>query len=113
MRAGDLRHLVVIEKRAATQDTFGEQSQTWQTVDTVWADINPLSGREREAAQAINVEISHEITIWYQAQFSDPKVMAVYRVRYGTRLFNIHGTLNVDERNREITILAGEGMNIG
>jgi len=113
VRAGDLRHLVVIEQQAQTQDSFGGQPLTWTAVDTVWADINPLSGREREASQAINVEISHEITIWYQARFADPKVMAAYRLRYGTRLFNIHGTLNVDERNREITILAGEGMNIG
>jgi SPP1 family predicted phage head-tail adaptor len=112
MRAGPMRHQVVIEGRQATQDTFGEQSTTWATVDTVYADINPLSGREREAAQAINVEISHEITIRYQDEFSDPRVVAAYRVRYGTRLFNIHGSANVDERNREITLLAGEGMTV-
>src|SRR6266403_3642030 len=113
MRAGQLRHRVVVEQQAQTQDSFGGQPLTWSTVATDWGDINPLSGREREAAQAINVEISHEITIRYQSGFADPKAMAAYRLRYGSRLFNIHGTLNVDERNREITVLAGEGMNVG
>lgn len=113
MRAGQLRHRIAVEQRTQTLDTFGDQPETWSNVCYVWADINPLSGREREAAQVINVEISHEITIRYQSQFADPRVMAAYRLRYGTRLFNIHGSFIVDEHNREMTILAGEGMNLG
>ena len=112
MRAGQLRHLIVVEQRTQTQDTFGGQPETGATLTSVWADINPLSGREREAAQVINVDISHEITIRYRSIFADPRVMAAYRLRYGTRLFNIHASFVVDEHNREMTLLASEGMNI-
>jgi SPP1 family predicted phage head-tail adaptor len=112
MRAGNLRHQIVIEQRSATQDSFGGLPETWSTLKTVYAEIQPLSGREKEAAQAINVDISHQINIRYQSAFADPRVTAAYRVRFGSRLFNIHASMNVDERNQEITLLASEGMNI-
>ena len=113
MRAGDLRHQIVIEQQSASLDSFGGQVQTWSTVNTVFADIVPLSGRELEAAQAINTEISHQIRIRYQPALTDPKVVAAYRVRFGARLFNIHAAFNVDERNNELNLLAGEGLNLG
>jgi SPP1 family predicted phage head-tail adaptor len=113
MRAGAMRHRVQIQDQSTTLDTFGGQPLTWTTLATIWADIQPLSAREKEASQAINVEVTHEITIRYQAQFNDTKAMAARRLVYGSRLFNIHGILNVDERNKQMTILASEGMNLG
>lgn len=116
MRSGDLRHQIVIEQRSASQDSFGDQVQTWTTVTTTYADIVPLSGRELQAAQSISTEVSHQIRVRYNsniASFSDPKLMAALRVRFGNRLFNIHASLNVDERNNEMNFLASEGLNLG
>lgn len=113
IRAGQLRHRIDVQNRSVTLDSFGGQPLTWTTFATVWADVLPMSAREREASQAINVEVSHEITVRYRSDFADPKVMASRRIVYRGRYFNIQGIGNVDERNREMTIWAQEGMNLG
>lgn len=113
IRAGTLRRRLVIEQRSTSQDTAGEPVATWTTVATVWGDIAPISGRELLTAQAINTEISHQITIRYQAALADSKIMAGRRISYGGRYFNIHAVMNEDERNRVLMILASEGLNDG
>jgi SPP1 family predicted phage head-tail adaptor len=118
MRAGDLRRRVTFEKRSSSVDTFGQQQTTWATVlDGVPADIARLSGRELVAAGAINAEATHMITIRYHPAFADPMAVAAMRIRYVngdvTRVFNIQTAAIVDERNRAIEIIAGEGLNQG
>lgn len=113
MRGGDLRHTVVIEQKGATLDSFGGESTTWITVKTAYAEITPLSGREREAAQAIHPDISHQVTVRYQPLFADPVGVANMRLRYGARIFNILAPLNVDERSHWVQIMASEGMVAG
>jgi len=47
MRAGELRELIVIERRGASApDALGEATPTWQAFAYVWARIDPLRGRE-------------------------------------------------------------------
>lgn len=113
MRAGDLRHRVTFQVRSAIQDSFGGQSESWSDVATVWADVLPLSGRELMSAQAVNVELSHKVTIRYQAQFAGPKAVAAMRIAYGDRIFNIHSALDVDERHKEIDLTCAEGLSNG
>lgn len=113
MRAGDLRHRVTFQSRSVSADSFGAQSEQWRDVATVWADVSPLSGRELFAAQAVNVEISHSVTIRYQAQFAGPKAVAAMRILYGNRIFNIHSSMDTDERHRELKMTCSEGLNNG
>lgn len=113
-KAGDMRHKIDIQQRSTTQDSFGGQSQTWTNVATgIWADIQPLSGREIMAAEAVQAEVSHTITIRYKASFDDPVAVAAMRAVYGSRIFNISAKINVDERNRIIQLSANEGLNKG
>jgi len=79
----------------------------------VWADIQPLSGRELENARRMASEISHQITLRYQTLFTDTRAVATYRARYKGRVFNLHAALNEDEANVLITLLASEGLNDG
>lgn len=109
MRAGELRRRVTIQQRVTTQDTFGGQSQTWTDfAANVPAAIDPLSGRELMTAQATQSEVSHRITIRYL-----PGVTAAMRIVYQGRYFNISAVMNIEERNREMQILASEGLNNG
>lgn len=113
-RAGDRRHLVEVQKKSAAQDSFGdEQSAAWSTLFSTKAGIQALSGRELMAAQAIQSEVSHQISVVYRPEWANPKVSAAYRIVLGARIFNIHSAVNVDERNREVLILASEGLNDG
>ncbi len=113
MRAGDLRHRVTFQSRSMSADSFGAQSESWSDVATVFADISPLSGRELLAAQQVQSEISHTVTIRYQTQFAGPKAVAAMRIKYGERIFNIHSSIDPDERHKSLQLSCAEGLNNG
>ena len=113
LRAGQLTRRMRIQSRASTQDTFGGPNLVWTDVATVWAEIQPLTGRELDRAQRMASEVSHQITVRYQAIFADPKVVASYRTLYKGRVFNIHASMNEDERNTVLILLASEGLDDG
>ncbi len=50
---GAARWSVQIQTRTTTQDSYGEAIQTWATVDTRRADIQPLSGTELVEARKV------------------------------------------------------------
>lgn len=119
MRAGDLRRRIQFQQRVVTLDSFGQQIANWIDVLTnVPANIEPLSGRELIAAQAVNAEVSHRITVRYHPALANPVTTASMRVIYQaaagvTRYFNLASAMNVDERNRAIELMANEGLNQG
>lgn len=116
MRAGNLNRRVAFQARGAGKDALGQQlvGAGWIDVATaVPAAIKPLSGRARMVAQANQSELTHTVTIRYQAQFADPKVMAAMRILYGARIFNIHAAIDPDERHRSLELSCSEGLNDG
>lgn len=113
MRAGLLRSRVTLQQKSTTPDAYGQPAETWSTVATVWAYIEPLTGREPFLAKAPHTEISHQIVTRYQSLFADPLAVAALRAVYNGRNFNILACLNTDERNSEIRLLCSEGLNTG
>jgi SPP1 family predicted phage head-tail adaptor len=113
VRSGTLSRYIEIQQRATAKDTFGGQSATWTTITSVYALIEALSGTERAAAASYSTDVSHRVTVRYQALFDDPRVIATYRVKYGTRIFQVLAGLNVDEANRTIELMCAEGLNNG
>lgn len=103
MRAGELRHSVVIESRTLAADSYGGRTETWATFATVWASVEPLSGSEQWRAQQAQSSVSHKVTIRYLSG-----VDAKMRVKFGTRYLNIGSVRNVEERNRELELLCTE-----
>lgn len=112
-RAGDRRHLVQVQKRNTQGNDDGSPSSDWVAIFSTKASIEALSGRELMAAQALQSEVSHQINVVYRPEWANPKQSASYRILLGTRIFNIHSAYNVDERNREVLIMASEGLNDG
>jgi SPP1 family predicted phage head-tail adaptor len=117
LRAGALNRRITLQSRSTGQDTSGGQLLTWTDVATVWAQVEPLNGRELLAAQAVQSSVSHQITIRYQIQFADPKVMAKMRAKLVkdsvTRYFNIHAARDEGELRQVIIMDAEEGLNAG
>jgi SPP1 family predicted phage head-tail adaptor len=116
VRAGDLRRRVLFQKRVSTKDTFGQETLAWiDYLGNVPADIQALSGREQMAAQAVNASVSHSISVRYSSLLADPIAVAAMRVIYinagVTRYFNVASAMNVDERNKTISLTASEGLN--
>ena len=103
MNPGKLRFPLELQ---APDDAAGADSGLaphWNTLATVRADIEPLSGREYFAAAQVNAEISHRIRLWYRTDVT-PKCRGVW----GTRTFDFVSVINVGERNIELEIMAVE-----
>jgi SPP1 family predicted phage head-tail adaptor len=114
MRSGDLNRRIAIQQRGAgALDDLNQATLTWATVATVWASIEPLTGRELMAAQGMQSEVSHKIMIRYQPQFAQPKLMATMRILYNARTFNIHSSMDEQEKHKTIEFLTSEGLNDG
>lgn len=105
MRAGRLRHRVVVERATDGTDAYGDQVPTWSALATVWAGIEPLSGREYLAAAHIQADVSTRIVI---RGIPGVSITPKDRIRYGTRLFDIKQVVDRDAENIEIQLLAQE-----
>ena len=109
MRTGSLRRRISIQRRDMTQDDYGQPSLTWVNVVDAWAEIQPLSGRELEIAQAMNAEVTHQVTIRYREG-----ITAAMRIVYQSRYFNITSPpLDVYMRHKEMQLMCSEGLNDG
>ena len=113
-RSGQLRCRIILQRRSPAPDGVGGQSVIWSGLATVWADIQPASGRKLLAAQAVQSEVTHTIICRYRADlFADPKTTAAMRALYGSRIFNLGPALDEDRRHKFVTIPANEGVNNG
>jgi SPP1 family predicted phage head-tail adaptor len=108
MRAGNLRHRVILQSPGGVIDEFGERETTWTDVATVWASIDPLSVREQFLAQQAQSITTHKVKFRYDSSLS--VINASWRVKFGTRVFVIDGVINKDERNKEYELLCTEGL---
>ena len=113
MMAGRLRKSVKFQTRGTSVDSYGQQVTTWTDAFSTRASIEPFSVREQFAAQAVHSEISHRIAVRYRSELANGVAVAAMRVLYGTRVFNIVGALNIDERHAIVEISATEGLNDG
>jgi SPP1 family predicted phage head-tail adaptor len=99
---GAMEHRVSLMSDSASRDSEGTPLALTDFSNT-WAAIVVLQGRELDRAQEIVSEVTHKITIPYQAN-----VQAQMQVQFGSRLFQIQAILNPDERNTELQLLCVE-----
>jgi len=95
MNIGKLRHRISLQSITETQNSYGELVQTKSTKPyaTVWASVEPLSGREYMDAKQINAELSHKVIIRHNSSVTPEDV-----VLFGSREFKIDSVINYEER---------------
>ena len=103
VRAGKLRHKIIVQSFTVSQDTYGEADKTWSTHKTVWADVQPISGREYFNAKQHTSEISHKVITRHDSTIT-PKM----RVYYDSRYFDIESVINEGERDKQTTLMCRE-----
>ena len=103
MRAGLLRHKVIIQQATETQASDGSVSQSWGTFATIWAQLRPERADEQFEGERFQARVYHRIFIRYLSG-----VIPKMRILYGSRVFEIQGIMNYQERNAMMELLAYE-----
>ncbi|RDH41599.1 phage head closure protein [Zooshikella ganghwensis] len=93
MKAGKLRHRILIQKKEVVRDEYNEEQEKWVTVCSCRAEVNPLQGKEFFAAQQINNKITVKITMRYRNGIS-----TAMRIIFKKRIFNILVSINPLEK---------------
>ena len=97
------RHRINIQKRTRVFDGEGWKYD-WQTIDTVWASISPVSAQERLEWQKLDVEVTHKISLRPY-----PGIDRIdHRLEFGGRVFDIVSILNPKELGRRLDLVCTE-----
>ena len=104
----ELRHCLAPLTRSQTTDDGGGKSEAWTPGDTFYAKLEPITGTERYKGMTIDGRVTHRIEARYRADLHTPQI----RIQYGSRVFQVKASLNIEERNRKLVILAEE-MGVG
>lgn len=103
MRAGKLRHKILIETKSNSIDSYGAVTETWSTYATVWGSIEPLNGREYFEAGKVSSEVTAVIKTRYVSG-----VLPLMRAKFGTRIYSIVSVININELNKELQLMCKE-----
>jgi len=103
MKIGDLRHRITFQKPIETEDEYLSKTTVWQDVVTVWASVEPLTGREYFYAHQIKNEVSHRVRIRYRTDVNEKM-----RIKHLERYFKIESMIDMRERHEFLEILCVE-----
>mgnify|MGYP002784852241 CR=1 FL=1 len=100
-----LRHRLTLQEPVHTPDSGGGYVSSWNDVAQLWAEILPVSGRERLFAGKVQAQVTHRILVRYRSDISTS-----HRLAFESRVFNIRSVMNERECNETLEILVEEGV---
>jgi SPP1 family predicted phage head-tail adaptor len=103
LSAGELDKRIEIRDFTSSLDGYGHPVQTWYTLDTVWAKIEPMAGREYWDAHKETADVDTRIKIRFRR-----KLKPSQRLRYGAREYKIISIINPNEDHRYTHIMCKE-----
>lgn len=103
VRIGDLRHRVQIESAERSSDGGGGATVTWTVVADVWAAIWTRSSDEAFEHDRMAGRATHDIWIRHRTD-----VKPEMRIRSGSRVFDVLGAIDVEDRGRWLKLPALE-----
>ena len=103
VRIGDLKHRVRLESATRVADGGGGSTAYWDLVADVWAAIWPRSADEPFSLDRAAGRATHDI--WIRKRDG---VKPEMRFVFGTRIFDILGVLDVEDKGRFLRCPAEE-----
>jgi len=85
---GDFTDRVEIQQPTLAADGQGGRLTTWETLATVWAQVEPLSGRELLMAQAAQSQVTYRVSMPHR-----PDVTPAMRLMWRTKTLEILAVL--------------------
>lgn len=108
MRAGSLKHRLIIQSKSSTGDGMGGSVVSWTDEQAVWGAIWPLRGQDLFIARQMQSEVTHQIRIRYVSGITPEKRI---RLSDSTTYFDILSPpIDTEYRHRELTIYARENV---
>lgn len=100
MRAGTLRHRIIIQKKTITRNSLGEEVAIWADYDTVWSNIRRqiATSRQTYVDPQFQSRVPYEIKIRYRTDLN----VTEYRIKNGDVYISIDNIL--DEDNNKIAL---------
>lgn len=109
MSIGERRHRVVFQSATTSQDAYGEPDQTWSTLATRWALVQPMKGAEQFSANQVQVDVDHRIICRYDSTMGTLTVGG--RATWKGHTYDIKSIIWRDHTQKELEILAQEHVN--
>jgi SPP1 family predicted phage head-tail adaptor len=103
--AGVLNRRITIQQGTSSATSEGDAVMTWAPLMDVWAYINPLGTQELILAAQRGEEITHSVTVRWQAQFIPPQNL---RILYGSRVLFVVGASDPDEAHKSLVLRCKE-----
>lgn len=101
---------LILEEPKQVTDGGGGYEVVWSPVGTLWAEIKGTSASERVVGGREISELSHQIVVRGAPDGSPRRPTTQRRFRSGTRVFQIFGIANYDERGRYLTCWTKEAV---
>ena len=107
MEAGRLRQRIVLQARTESRNSFGETTWTWADWKTVFAAVEPISGREYFAASQLQSESKIRVRIRYLSS-----VTTKHRVKHTVddvaRYYEIESVIPLKHERKEMHLMCKE-----
>lgn len=97
---------LVFEEEASVPDGYGGYSTTWATKFTCQGAVLPLSGGEQLKAMQLNEESTHKAYV----QVSSGTPLAIDRLSFKGKTYNITNVLNIAEADAVYTVMLKSGV---
>ena len=111
--AGKLNRRITLQARGAGFDDYGQPSEAWADVATLWASIKPISGREKLRAMAVDVQTSQTVMIRYNPDYLPATKVTGWRIKYQDRYLSITAAIDLDDAHEYIVFDCIEGVDHG
>lgn len=98
LRAGELDDQIIILEPTETQDSdFGSISEAWSTLDTIWADYNPIGGQEFFRSQQVTARRVGTFTIRHH-----DSILVTHRISFDGDTWDINRIDKVGRQEKMI-----------
>lgn len=104
---GAMRERLQLQQEVRTNDTGGGAALTWQTIATLWGQVEPMRGSENKQAQKLTATDTYKIIMRTSTSLV---VTTAMRFVWEGRILNIRDIRDVKTRQRFLEIIAEEGV---
>lgn len=108
LAAGKLTERVTIQRKSAARNAIGEEVVTWADIATVWAQVEPLRGREFFAGAQMQAAVDVRIRIRYGVS-----VQAEDRAVWRGQAHDIVSVIEPGARQAELELMCISGVRDG